>query len=211
MKFDMLDRLFHRHLEEDEPLYIVIHKHWILGLTYLWKPILCLVATLITLYFLPIKYILIAVALVDCGILVWLLRNFFDYYLDAWIITDRSVIDVEWHGWFHRQSTRIDYTSIEGVSYEIEGVFGTLLRYGTVSIEKIGSGSVVSICDVKNPRDIESIILACQDAHVRKKNLKDTNAVKDILAEIVADRMMMQEDDEEDEEIEDDEYEDDEV
>ena len=138
-----------------------------------------------------IKLVFVTIFLVDIVILFWGMRNFLDYYLDALLITDRAVIDIEWHGWFHRESTRIDYSSIEGVSYEVQGILGTILNYGTITIERIGNGSVVEIEKVKRPRDVESAILACQSECLRTKNLKDSAQVKDIIAEIVAERMQM--------------------
>ena len=196
----MLEHLFNKHLEDDESLYLLVHKHWILSIKQLLLPVLALVVTWTLLYFAPIKIVAFCVLAVDLAILVWLFRNYLDYYLDALLITDRAVIDVEWHGWFHRESTRIDYSSIEGVSYEIEGVLATILNYGTITIERIGSGAIVEIENVKKPRDVESAILACQAECLRTKNLKDSAAVKDIISEIVADRMQMR--DMEEEEVE---------
>lgn len=189
----MLERLFGRHLEEDEPLYLVVHRHWIWGVQELASPALAIFGTWAFLYLAPVPIIGVAVLILDLFLSIWLLRNFFDYFLDAWLITDRSVIDVAWHGWFHRQSTRIDYSAMEGVSYEIKGVLGTVLKYGTVSIEKVGTGSLVSMDHVKNPRDIESTILLCQEACLRSKNMKDSSAVQDLIAEIVAERMSLRE------------------
>ena len=189
----MLERLFSRHLEDDEPLYIVVHRHWLYGLKELAPPLLCIAGTWVLFWAAPLYSIALAVVAADILLCVWLLRNFFDYFLDAWLITDRSVIDIAWHGWFHRQSTRIDYSAMEGVSYEVKGILGTFLKYGTVSIEKVGTGSVVSMDQVKNPRDIESAILLCQETCLRSKNMKDSSAVKDLLAEIVAERMSLRE------------------
>ena len=203
----MLERMFYKHLEEDEELYLVIHKYWFVGLKTLLLPASGLLASFVLLYNAPLRSVAILIALIDIALILWFLRNFLDYFLDAWIITNSAVIDVEWHGWFHRQSTRIDYSSIEGVSYEIIGVMGTLLRYGTVTIEKISSGATVSLDYVKNPKDVESSILACQEACVRSKNMKDSSIVKDIIAEIVAERMYLHEqEDEEEEYVENEEY-----
>src|SRR3990167_4433200 len=187
----MLERLFERHLENDEPLYMIIHKHWFLSVQELLFPVIAIVATWVLGYMAPIVPVLSILLILDCIIAVWFFRNFLDYYLDALLITDRAVIDVEWHGWFHRESTRVDYSSIEGVSYEIQGILGTMLNFGTITIERIGSGSVVEIEKVKYPRDVESAILACQSECLRTKNLKDSAQVKDIIAEIVAERMQM--------------------
>jgi len=197
----MIQRLFQRHLEDDEPLYLLVHKHWILSAKQLSAPFVALMITWVALYFAPIRIVALAIGIVDLAILVWALRNFLDYYLDALLITDRAVIDVEWHGWFHRESTRIDYSSIEGVSYEVKGILGTILRYGTITIERIGSGSEIEIENVKRPKEVESAILVCQAESLRAKNLKDSDAIKDILAEIVADRMQMREVEEEEVEV----------
>lgn len=197
----MLERMFQRHLEDDEPMYLLVHKHWLLNAVDLLTPILGFFASWTLFYIAPVRIILIIIAIIDVGIIVWGIRNFLDYYLDALLITDRAVIDVEWHGWFHRESTRIEYSSIEGVSYEIHGIIGTMLNYGTLTIERIGSGSVMEIENIKCPRDVESAILACQANCLRTRNLKDSAQVKDIIAEIVAERMQMREFDSEEEGI----------
>ena len=184
---------FAKHLEDDETLIGVVHKHWLLGLKSLFWPTLLLAGSVVILSMHPSKGLLIAIAFWSVILLVWWLRNFFDYYLDAWLVTDQGIVDIAWHGWFHRQSTRIDYSAMEGVSYEVKGILGTFLKYGTVSIEKVGTGSVVSMDQVKNPRDIESAILLCQETCLRSKNMKDSSAVKDLLAEIVAERMSLRE------------------
>ena len=43
--------------------------------------------------------------------------------------------------------------------------------------------------NVPNPRDVESAILLSQEKCLRSKNLKDSKAVQDLLAQIVAERM----------------------
>lgn len=188
----MLERLFKRHLEEDEPLYRVVHKHWIFFVPALTLPAAALIGTWILLYAFPILPALYVLLVADVVICLWGWRNFLDQFLDAWLITDRSVIDVAWHGWFHRQSTRIDYSGIEGVSCEIKGVLGTLFRFGTVTIEKVGTGTMVSMGNIPHPRDVESAVLLHQEACLHTKNLKDSKAVQDLLSELVAERMNLQ-------------------
>jgi len=188
----MLEALFARHLEDDEPLCLVVHKHWLLGFRALAVPALVLLASWSLLFFLPNRMTATGMLLADGVIALWLLRNFLNYFLDAWLITDRSVISVAWHGFFHRASTRIDYSSIEGVSYEVRGILGTLFRFGTVTIEKVGTGTKISLERVGNPRTVESAILLAQERCLRTKNLKDSEAVQDLLSQIVAERTQLQ-------------------
>ena len=199
-------RLFSGHLEDDEILHLVLHKHWILGLKYLFWPSVSFVACWVLLYQAPYKTVFYIISLWSVVSLVWWLRNFFDYYLDAWIVTDMGIIDVEWHGWFHRQSSRILYSDIQGVSYEIQGVLNTLLRYGTIGVEKISTGSVISLDNVPNPRKVEGLILKNMEGYLHTKNLKDSTHVQEILAGIVAREMQLQDFDEEEEEDDEDDY-----
>lgn len=189
----MLDQwLLKRHLEEEEVLKEVVHKHWLTGIKSLCWPTVVFLFLWVFLYQAPFRSVFLVIALASILTTVWWLRNFFDYYLDAWIITDQAVIDLAWHGWFHRQSTRVLYSDIQGVSYEIYGVLGTVLGYGTVNIEKISTGSMVSLDHVPQPRRVEALILKSMEAYLHTKNLKDARHVQEILADFVATQVQIE-------------------
>lgn len=186
----MLDPfLFRRHLEDDEHIRMIVHKHWLIGIHFLVWPSLSFLAAWTLLALAGSQAAILLAALWSIGSAVWWLRNFFDYYLDAWIITDHGIIDLEWLGWFHRQSARILYSDIQGVSYEIHGILGTLLRYGVVTVEKISTGSTVSLTHVPRPRVVESAILQSMEAYLHGKNLKNAKHVEELLAQFVAGRV----------------------
>lgn len=185
--------LFHKHLEEDEHLVRAVHKHWFLGLKSLFWPTLFFVASWTLLAQVPTRAIFLFTSLVSVIVAVWWLRNFFDYYLDAWIITDHGIIDVAWHGWFHRESSRVLYSDIQGVSYEVKGIIGTLFYVGSVSVEKISTGSEVSLEFVKNPRSVETTILKCMESYLQSKNLKDGKQVQELLAQLLSQQVQLQE------------------
>lgn len=181
--------LFHRHLEDDEHIRMIVHKHWLIGLRFLvWPTVSFLLADtlLILRHSQPAIFLGGLWAVLS---LVWWLRNFFDYYLDAWIITDHGVIDLEWLGWFHRQSSRILYSDIQGVSTEIHGITGTLLRFGTISIEKISTGTAVSLPHVPSPRRVESAILQNMEGYLHSKNLKNAKHIEELLSQFVAEHI----------------------
>lgn len=172
---------------------MIVHKHWLIGLKFLFWPsasFLLAFGSMVAVY--EVRALALIAALWCLGSLVWLLRSFFDYYLDAWIITSQGIIDLEWHGWFKRHSARVLYSDIQGVSYEIEGVVGTLLRYGEVSVEKISTGSVISLSHVSQPRSVESLILKNMEGYLHSKNLKDARHVKELLSQFVANQVQME-------------------
>ncbi len=184
---------FKRHLDDDETLVRAVHKHWFLGLKALFWPTVLFAACWSFLYLAPTRPVFLVVSVVSVIVLVWWLRNFFDYFLDAWLITDHGIIDIAWHGWFHRESTRVLYSDIQGVSYEVKGVLGTLLYFGTVSVEKISTGGEIALEYVKNPRRVEATILKCMEAYLHTKNLKDGAQIQDLLASLLAERMQLKE------------------
>jgi hypothetical protein len=189
----MLNRLlFRKHLDADEQLVRIVHKHWLTGFKALFWPSLLLLGCAAGAFFFPARGPLIVFGLTGIVVLVWWLRNFFDYFLDAWMVTSTGIIDVAWHGWFHRQSARILYSDIQGVSYEIKGVIATLLRVGTLTMEKVSTGTAVSLEDVQNPKKVEATILRCMETYLHSKNLKDSKQVQQLLASIVAQHMQMQ-------------------
>lgn len=204
------EKHFRRHIEDDEEIIAVVHKHWILGMKYLFVPCVSFICIWLLFVFAPVKFVFYLSALGAIASLVWSLRNFYDYYLDAWIITNQGIIDVEWHGWFHRQSTRVLFSDIQGVSYEIQGVLGTVMRFGTIAVEKISTGSVISLESVKNPRAIEAIILKYMETYLHTKNMSDASHVQEILSQIIAREVNLEQFDGEDEYEDEDEYDDEE-
>jgi hypothetical protein len=183
----MLDEFFFgKHLDDDETVSLIVHKYWGTATGSLLWPSVAFLAGWIALVIAPVPVVLFLMGLWILFSAVWWIRNFFDYYLDVWIITDQAIIDLHWEGWFHRQSTRILYSDIQGVTYEIQGIFGTLNRVGSITIEKMSTGGTVSLTQVRNPRKVETLILQNMEHYLHKKNLKDATHVQDLLANFVA-------------------------
>lgn len=189
----MLSRLFFgKHLEEDETLLSVVHKHWLFGIKSLFWPTMFFAGAVFMLSFQPARGVVVVISVLSVVILVWWLRNFFDYYLDAWLVTDQGIVDIAWHGWFHRQSTRTLYSDLQGISYEIHGVAGTVFRYGTISVEKISTGEAISLEYVHNPKRVESMVLKSQEMYLHSKNMKDAKQIQNLLATLVAEQIQLQ-------------------
>ena len=191
--FSLNGLLFKRHLDADEQIVCVVHKHWLLGFQFLFWPAVVFLGFVALIGVVPRPPILYVLAVLAMMTVVWGVRSFLDYYLDAWMITDTGIVDVEWHGWFHRESSRVLYSDLQGVSYEINGLWATLLRYGTVSVEKISNGAEIAMEYVPRPRRVEALILKQMEAYLHTKNLKDATVVQDLLATVIAREMQMKE------------------
>ena len=106
------------------------------------------------------------------------------WYLDAWIITNQSVIDQNWQSFFQNSTTRIEYNSIEGITYERKGFWATILGYGRIQIEHM-SGQPVSLENVSRPKKVERVILLHQQTFVREQNFQDHGQLKDLLVNLL--------------------------
>lgn len=141
----------------------------------------------------PFLMIFYIVAVASMLSLVWWARNFLDYYLDAWLITNQAIIDVQWHGWFHRSATKILYSDIQGVTYETKGISGTLFQFGTISVEKVSTGSTVSMENVSKPRLIATAILQNMEQYLHSKNIKDAKHIQELLSSVVSRELSLNE------------------
>ncbi len=185
--------MFKKHLEDDEDLKRVVHKHWLFGAKALFWPTLWIATAALIVWINPARGMITVMGVLAFVFAIWWLRNFFDYFLDAWLVTDQGIVDIAWHGWFHRESSRVLYSDLQGISYEIQGVWGTLLQFGTISVEKISNGQTISMDHVKFPKKIEILVLQNMEQYLHKKNLKDSKQIQKLLATLVAEQMQLEE------------------
>lgn|GEM_PF-370837 len=177
---------FQKHLEDDEEVRLYVHTHWRLGLQKLFWPTVSFIASWVFLVIAPFLMVFYIVSVCAVLSLVWWMRNFLDYFLDVWLVTNMAIIDVAWHGWFHRTATKILFSDIQGVSYEIKGISGTLFNYGEISIEKVSTGGKVSLDNVSQPRLVAAAILRNMEAYLHGKNLKDAKRIQELLSGVVS-------------------------
>ena len=108
-----------------------------------------------------------------------------EWYYDCLLITSIGVVDIERRGIFDNSSKRIEYESIDGVSYVIKGFLPTLLNYGDIVVDKMGSDIQINLQDAANPRKVEKIIMKHQEECMEKKSYVDHEALKGLLADMI--------------------------
>jgi hypothetical protein len=177
--------LFRGHLDEDEKIIYVGHKHWgeiigsllkysILGIAGPWSLYLFLGG-------LPFMWF----AFITTGITyIRLMYILIDWYFDAILVTTLSLLFVQWHGVFHKESTRISYESIESISLETSGFLGVTLGFGTLSIER-DSAEPIMMENIRNSRKLEFEIMRGKERYEDKQTSQNTDALHDILSQLV--------------------------
>lgn len=176
--------MFSDFLEDDEKIIFVARRHFFIFMEDCIKIVLVhggLPAVLW--YFFPQ---LTAIYLIWAGLGIFrLIFVVQDWYFDAWLITNMGIVEVLWTGYFDRTSTRIEYQSIEGVTYRVKGFWQTMFNYGNLTLAKFGGPTTMTLKDANNPKRIERNIIKNQEKYMHHKSFQDQEVLKDILSELV--------------------------
>ncbi len=159
-------------LKEGESVLRIV-RHY--GITYVPKGAVAFFLIAAPFFFLiPLvslrTYGLIAFAVsVTVGMLLGA-RLMYEWYWNTFIITTRRVIDIDQKGFFSRTVSEAPYEKVQDVSFTIAGVFGTLLRYGTVVIQTAGAQINLELTRVRNPKDTHHLITETASALQSESN-----------------------------------------
>jgi hypothetical protein len=82
---------------------------------------------------------------------------FSDMFLDACIITDRRIIDIEQMGFFNRETSIFLLEHVQDVTIETSGFFQTIFGYGTLIIQTAGDRQF-HIPNISRPHKAKRII-----------------------------------------------------
>lgn len=172
--------LFKSNLDPGEKILFVFHRHpFVVAKELLRLGFIGVFVPLFFYYLFPEVGLFFIMWIVVTGIRLFYL--FATYYHDALLVTTVSLIKVDWHGFFHRSSSRLEYPKIDGLSYTIKGFRRTIFNYGDVSIGQINGGSALTIKDCINPSKVERVVLSHQENFVSDQSLKDASTLKDLL------------------------------
>ncbi|MBI4121503.1 MAG: PH domain-containing protein [Candidatus Ryanbacteria bacterium] len=129
-------------LKQNEKILMTLHKHWLVLAGRVVAILLLATLPLPTLFFFE------NMALVFFCLSLWwlvLLLIFFiewlNYWLDAWVITDTRIIDIEQRGLFHRETSEFAVSRVQDVTTSVEGVLATFLKFGDITVQTAGEMS----------------------------------------------------------------------
>ncbi len=160
---------------------ITWRKHWVALLKPIAIPsILLLVFTvgvLIALLYIPsgnlktFSLIIYGVALII--LFPWWLWRFDDWQNDIYQVTPTRIIDVERLPFYLREDRReASLGMIQNVQFEIPGLLGKVLNFGSVTIETAGAGAFTFDL-VKDPSDVQAEIFRRMEAFQSRQSQAD--------------------------------------
>jgi uncharacterized membrane protein YdbT with pleckstrin-like domain len=154
-------------IEADEKVIAEYRRHWYVlatesGLVVLLALLPFMVLATLSMTGSPDKSLFLILFL-STGWLAILWSLFFviwtNYYLDAWILTDRKVIAIEQYSLFNRNVSEFRLDRIQSITVEVRGIIATLLKFGTLHIETAGTEEEFMIKNVPNPYNVRDKIM----------------------------------------------------
>ena len=157
-------------LKEGEQILSVTKRY---GLTFFWWWIFIILLFVIPFFFMFWLFqhgwwgqTLFTIPVV-LGVLT-IIRTLFLWQKNILIITSHRLIDVDQRGFFDKIVSDIPYDQVEDVMGRIRGFWGTIFRYGNLTIQT-GSGKVQIIVDkIKQPTFLQQEI-----NEIRERRLKE--------------------------------------
>jgi hypothetical protein len=174
------DLLFAPYLEKGEKILKVFHRHPFVMLPDLLQVLFFgFLIPLFLFYLFPSLWFFFVVWLLVS--LVRIVYILFSWYHDVILVSNVSLLAVQWNGFFDRLSSRLEYQQIDGSSSSIRGLRQTIFNYGDLQIAH-GSGMPLILRDAIAPKSSEKTIMMFQEKFTSDQNLKDAGTLKTLLS-----------------------------
>ncbi|MFC1639080.1 PH domain-containing protein [Patescibacteria group bacterium] len=174
-----VDELIHR--KPDETVVFFLRRHWIILLgAELMIAFMMLIPIgawiVMSLYWPellagPLTGPVVRLLISAYCLFVWLFgfANFVDFYLDAWIVTNDRILNVEQDGLFDRTVSELDLAKVQDVTSEVKGVLPFAFGYGTVYVQTAGEKERFIFEQVPKPEEVRKRLLILVDEDRRRQ------------------------------------------
>ena len=177
------DFFYKSYLGEGEKIQFVIHRHFFMQMKDFFRISFFGIFLPLFGWWLFPEIGMFAAIWLAVGLLRFL-YEFFDWYYDVWLVTNVSMIEIMWEGFFKKSSARIEYHTIQGIGYEVKGFWRTLFNFGTIGLEKFAGNP--SIFDgAINPKRKSEMLTRAQESFVTNKSFRDHRALQGILTDLL--------------------------
>lgn len=177
------DFLYSSYLGDGEKIIFVIHRHIFLQMGDFAKILFFGLAIPLFMWWLFPGTVVVALTWFLIGSIRFV-YEFFDWYYDVWLVTNVSIVEIMWQGFFQKSSSRIEYHIIQGIGYEIKGFMRTIFNYGDLTLEKFTGNASVFNGALWPKRKVE-MLGAAQEEFVKHKNYRDHHALQNLLSDLL--------------------------
>ncbi len=167
----IMKRYHFRGQDPGEKIIKLLHRHLLIIITGVMMPLIAFLLPVVCYFLLreffsfiisEVPYFYLFIFLSGIYILfVWLQLNLSiaDYYLDAWIITDKRIVDIVQSGLFKREVSECRLDRIQDVTARVKGLTPTIFDFGDVHIQTAGREKEFVFRQVPDPYGVKDLIL----------------------------------------------------
>ena len=101
-----------------------------------------------------------------------------DFYLDAWIVTNERIININQKGFFNRDISELKLTKIQDVTSEIVGFIPTILGYGNIYVQTAAEMERFAFYQIPNPNEVKNIIVQLQEKERKSEEREMGQAIR---------------------------------
>lgn len=98
-----------------------------------------------------------------------MLTELTDYWLDVWIVTNERIINSEQHGLFNRVVSEVHLNQIQDITSEQKGFLNTFLTFGNVYAQTAAERERFTFKNIDNPDAVKihigELITTCKTSH----------------------------------------------
>ncbi len=154
--------------KKDEKIELLLRRHWFTLIVPLLKRFIIFVLPLFIFFFLFSTFILKS-KFFSIFFLLWfvigisaILYEWVVWYYDIYIITNKRIIDIDQKTLFSRSVAEASLGKVQDVSFEIDGMIPTFLKYGDVGVQTAGAEEVINLEEVYKPDEVQEKIMELQ-------------------------------------------------
>lgn len=104
---------------------------------------------------LPVLFLIINYLLV----LVIVFEGFLQWYFNVYIVTEKNIVDVDFHSLLFKNIDVAPLRNIEDTSSSMGGIFNSIFHYGNVFIQTAGNARNIDFHSVPRPHHVADFIL----------------------------------------------------
>ncbi len=90
--------------------------------------------------------------------ILWAIRSLYLWNADVLVVTNLRIVDVDQKGLLSRKVSEAPYDVIQDVSWKREGIWQTIFRMGSVSVQTAGSSATIEAEQIPHPSKLHEII-----------------------------------------------------
>lgn len=149
--------------EPDEKIILLLRQHPIVNLKWILTTLLLAVfpsflGILGVFEALPLNFSLVLTLCWYLIIMAYAMEGFLAWYFNVYFVTDRRIIDVDFHNIIYKQVSDAQLDKIQDLTYNMGGVVRTLFNYGNVFIQTAGEVNEFEFSAVPYPDRVAKII-----------------------------------------------------